>query len=196
MDIASAGTNTFDPPSKAPHLPNGVLLTPLALKPDSRGSLTEIFRQSWETGISPVQWNAVHSASHVMRGFHLHSRHSDYLLLLSGRMLLALRDLRPDSSTHGLSIVLDLKGSSPAAVTIPPGVGHAFYFPEPSFHIYAVDEYWHQEDELGCRWDDETLELPWSIKEPLLSERDEKAGTCKQMVDDYLRQKSRDAKKA
>ena len=35
---------------------------------DARGSLTELFRDEWGTGIQPVQWNASHSAPNVLRG--------------------------------------------------------------------------------------------------------------------------------
>lgn len=190
MDRDSTGPSGINGPAIAGQLPNGVIITPLAPHSDERGTLSELFRANWDTNISPVQWNGVHSGSNVLRGFHLHVRHADYLVTISGRMLLGLQDFRPDSPTHTLAVVLDLKGSEPAAVTIPPGVGHAFYFPEPSVHIYAVDEYWAHDDELGCRWDDEQLTLPWEIEAPLLSPKDTQAGTCREMVEKYLRQKS------
>jgi len=39
-------------------------------------------------------------------------------------------------------------------------------------HIYAVSHYWDVDDELGCRWNDPDLEIPWSPEDPLLSPRD------------------------
>ncbi|MFN4230371.1 dTDP-4-dehydrorhamnose 3,5-epimerase family protein [Parvibaculum sp.] len=175
-------------PAQADRLPDGVLIAPLELHEDERGCLAEIYRRSWPTVISPVQWNAVHSRPGTLRGFHLHVRHSDYLVTVSGRMLLALRDVRPESPTHELSAVLDLRGDRPLGVTIPPGVGHAFYFPEPSFLVYSVDEYWSPLDELGCHWNDDALQLPWSVEDPVLSPRDREAGSYKEMVEEFLRQ--------
>lgn len=179
-------------PAIGPLIPDGVIVTPLHIHADERGAFTEIFRESWNTATAPVQWNAVHSVPNALRGFHLHIRHSDYLVVLSGRILLALRDIRPLSRTRGLSAVLDLKGSHPSGITIPPGVGHAFYFPEPSVHAYAVSEYWSLDDELGCRWDDPGLKLAWTIESPILSPRDANAGSLHEMVELYLASTSPD----
>ena len=79
----------------AMNLPDGVALRPLTMSRDSRGSFTELFRDEWETGLSPVQWNAVSSEPGTLRGVHLHTRHDDYLTTLKGRASVGLRDLRP-----------------------------------------------------------------------------------------------------
>jgi dTDP-4-dehydrorhamnose 3,5-epimerase len=50
-------------------------------------------------------------------------------------------------------------------------------FHEPSLHIYAVTHYFDPADELGCRWDDPDLAIPWPERPRLVSERDEAAGT-------------------
>lgn len=140
---------------------------------DDRGGFTELFRDEWATGVSPVQWNAVRSAAGVLRGVHCHPLHADALTVPAGRMRLGLSDLRRESPTSGLACVLELRAEAMALVTIPPGVAHGFYFPEPSLHIYAVDRTWDPADELGCRWDDLGLGIDWGpIGQPLLSPRD------------------------
>jgi dTDP-4-dehydrorhamnose 3,5-epimerase len=153
-------------------LPSGVSLHRLTSHADARGSLTEIFREAWGTGVSPVQWNAVSSEAGVLRGVHIHIKHADYLILLKGRAAIGLRDLRPGSPTAGATALVELRGTELSALTIPPGVAHGFYFDEPSTHIYAVSEYWDLADELGCHWADPALEIPWPPISPLLSERD------------------------
>ena len=139
---------------------------------DPRGAVTEVFRESWETGIAPVQWNVVRSEAGVLRGVHVHVRHDDYLILLDGRALVGLRDLRPHSPTSGRTCLFEMRGDELAALTIPPGVAHGFYFPEAAVHLYAVSEYWDPADELGCHWADPALEIPWPAEPAILSTRD------------------------
>ena len=102
-------------------------------------------------------------------------------------MSLGMRDIRPESPTCGLAVIIELDSDTLQAVAIPPGVAHGFYFPRPSTHLYAVSEYWNMADELGCRWNDPALGLDWkSSAHPLLSERDEAAGSMDEMVSTYV----------
>src|SRR5262249_12885831 len=137
-----------------------------------RGELTEIFRRAWDLSPEIVQWNAVASRAHAMRGVHLHVQHDDYLVVLQGRMLLGLHDLRDASPTAGCSALVELATSTSQVAFVPHGVAHGFYFPEPTYHVYGVTHYWDPADELGCRWDDPELAIPWPRIAPTLSPRD------------------------
>ena len=53
-------------------LPAGVVVRPLESHVDDRGTFTELYRQEWATGVSPIQWNAVRSDGGVLRGVHVH----------------------------------------------------------------------------------------------------------------------------
>jgi len=167
----------------APVLPEGVTLVRLSPHADDRGVFTELFRESWKTGFVAAQWNAVHSAPNVLRGVHVHRRHVDYLTLVVGRATIGLHDLRADSPTtrHGATIVLD--SHEPAALVIPVGVAHGFYFHEQSVHVYAVSHEFDPTDELGCRWDDPALEIAWPCETPLISVRDRDLGTLSDLRD-------------
>jgi dTDP-4-dehydrorhamnose 3,5-epimerase len=156
-------------------LPAGVALRDLQGHPDHRGRFTEVFRREWDTGIDPVQWNVVSSAARVLRGVHVHRRHSDYFILLSGRASIGLRDLRPSSRSAGLATVVELQAGALQALTIPPGVAHGFYFHEPSMHLYSVSRYFDASDELGCLWADPDLGIPWNPVDPIVSPRDASA---------------------
>jgi dTDP-4-dehydrorhamnose 3,5-epimerase len=158
-------------------LPEGAELRGLDPHRDSRGTFTELFREEWEMGVVPVQWNAVRSEAGVLRGVHVHLRHSDCLAVPIGRATVGLHDTRPWSTTASLVTTLELGEHRPAALSIPPGVAHGFYFHEPSLHVYAVSHYWDPADELGCRWDDPDLGIPWPEQPRLLSARDESLGT-------------------
>ena len=108
----------------------------------------------------------------MLRGVHVHLLHDDYLILLAGRASIGLKDLRPDSPTAGLATVVELDGELLQALSIPPGVAHGFYFREPSQHLYAVSRYFDRADELGCRWNDPELAIPWPTTEAITSARD------------------------
>jgi dTDP-4-dehydrorhamnose 3,5-epimerase len=164
------------------NLPDGVALLPLTMNRDSRGSFTELFRDEWETGLSPVQWNAVSSEPGTLRGVHVHIRHDDYLTVLKGRACVGLRDLRRGSPTEALSVLLELTEDPLTAILIPHGVAHGFYFPEPSLHLYAVTKYWDVEDELACLWSDPQLAIPWPAEPTLVSERDANAPSLAQLL--------------
>ena len=167
-------------------VPEGVVVRSLPPHPDSRGILVEIYRESWDLGCRPVQLNVVSSASGVLRGVHVHVRHADHLVVVAGRMVLGLHDLRPWSTTAGVSQLLEITADSFHAVVIPPGVAHGFYFPVPSMHVYGVSHYWDLADEMSCRWDADELGLAWPTGSPILSERDAAAGGYKAFEDKFL----------
>jgi dTDP-4-dehydrorhamnose 3,5-epimerase len=157
-------------------LPAGVTLVALTPHADERGVFTELYRSSWEPGVEPVQWNAVRSEANVLRGVHVHRRHTDYLTVVSGSATIGLHDLRPGSPTEGVGTTVRLEPGEPAALVIPAGVAHGFYFHEPSIHVYAVSHEFDPADELGCRWDDPELAIAWPCVEPFTSRRDHELG--------------------
>jgi dTDP-4-dehydrorhamnose 3,5-epimerase len=158
-------------------LPDGVTVRRLVPNIDLRGNLVEVYREEWGDDWRVMQFNAVISGPGVLRGMHVHATHFDYIVLLSGRMLLALHDLRPTSPTVRLSSMTELAGEAPAGVTIPAGVAHGLYFPEQSVVLYGLSRHWDQTDELLCRWDAEEFKLAWPTRAPILSERDSTAGS-------------------
>jgi dTDP-4-dehydrorhamnose 3,5-epimerase len=165
---------------------DGVVVLPLTAHHDARGNLVEIYREHWNLGDRPVQFNAVTNAAGVLRGVHAHVRHVDYLFVATGSMVLGLHDIRPWSPTAGASWQFKLDATTPRAVVIPPGVAHGFYFPEPSLHLYGVSQYWDAKDELGCAWNCPELGIAWPTDNPTLSERDIEAPDYDAFVGAFL----------
>lgn len=161
----------------------GVRLQSFKTHEDDRGAFTEVYRREWPTGLEPVQWNLVRSEARVLRGVHVHLRHSDYLTLASGRAVVGLRDLRPGSPTEGEAGLVEMTGDRMEGLTIPVGVAHGFLFLEPSTHVYAVSHYWDPADELGCHWADPALQLDWPIASPRLSPRDRSLGPLSDLLE-------------
>jgi dTDP-4-dehydrorhamnose 3,5-epimerase len=166
----------------------GVVLRPLDLLPDNRGSFVETYRQEWFPESPPLkQYQFLTSGPGVLRGFHVHAMHHDYLCASSGAFLLGLRDMRPWSSTAGQAVSLVLDASEPAVIHIPPGVGHGFFFNQPCNCLLGVSHYYDPEDELACRWDDPELGVDWrEAVDPKLSERDRTAGSYVEMQEQLL----------
>jgi dTDP-4-dehydrorhamnose 3,5-epimerase len=163
-----------------------VRLTRLDMHSDARGSFTEFFRDEWAMGVSPCQWNVAISRANVLRGAHVHLRHSDYLVVVRGRLSVGLFDLRPGSRTYTRSALIELSGERLTGLSIPPGVMHGFYAHESSVHIYGVDAYYDPEDELGCNWADPDLGIAWPCSAPKLSPRDRDAGSLAEVQAQYL----------
>ena len=151
----------------------GVRIFPLTTHVDDRGTFTEVFRESWVGPPHFVQWNAVTSRAGTLRGVHAHRRHSDYLIVVTGHMWLGLADLRPDADPAAANAMVSLDASTPQGVVIPTGVAHGFLFSHDSMHVYGVSEYHSEADELGCRWDDPGLALPWPAAPKYVSARDQ-----------------------
>jgi len=152
----------------------GVDLQELNEARDKRGSFTETFADHWEVGISPTQWSMVRSERHVLRGLHIHQRHNEYFCLIEGHCLVGLYDARPTSSTFQHYALYELFGTDLKAVIFPAGLLHGWYFYTPSIHLQAVSESYSNygyDDNLGCRWDDPFLNIPWGISNPVLSKR-------------------------
>lgn len=143
-------------------------------KKDDRGSFSEIFQNYWKTPIKPVQWSVVKSNAGVFRGMHFHKRHDEYFSLLSGHCLVGLKDIRPNSPTEGIFSLYELHEKDMAAIIFPRGLLHGWYFYESSVHLQSVSEAYAdyaKNDNLGCHWNAPDLDIPWPMKEVILSKR-------------------------
>jgi dTDP-4-dehydrorhamnose 3,5-epimerase len=93
-------------------------------------------------------------------------------------MFAAYVDVRPDSPTFGKYETFnfdndDLK-STHKAIFIPAGIGNSVCVTgeTPVNYFYALDRYWEKGNEQGIAWDDPDLNIPWPVKNPIISERD------------------------
>jgi len=142
--------------------------------PDSRGSFTEVFVKKWGTILDPVQHSVVKSEAEVLRGMHFHRRHDEYFCLIKGHCYLGLKDMREASVTYLEHALYELHENDPATLIFPKGVLHGWYFSRDSIHLQAVSEAYSDygsDDNLGCRWNDPELQIPWPFEKAVLSER-------------------------
>lgn len=154
---------------------------------DARGSFRELWRASGSVDLEPrwtgaegarfVQANLSTSAVGVLRGLHYHRRQLDRWIVVSGRALVALVDVRPAVAGTGPAVVETRELVADGTVTIPTGVAHGFLALEALELVYLVTNEYDGSDELGFAWDDPAVQVPWPAcptadGRPILSERD------------------------
>lgn len=95
---------------------------------DGRGWLVELYREDELTdALHPVMAYVSQTEPGVARGPHEHVDQTDYFAFIGpGDFELILWDARVGSPTHGLQTRMVCGQSNPCAVTIPPGVVHAY----------------------------------------------------------------------
>lgn len=151
---------------------------------DERGTFTEVFSTEWSDAFDAQQWSIVESRRNVFRGLHLHRRHHECFLLLNGRACIGLYDLRDESSTAGGYALYELSDAKKVLILFPPGILHGWYFHTESMHLQGVTETYNSyqaDDNLGCRWDDEDLAIPWPFSSPILSFRAERFPSLREL---------------
>jgi dTDP-4-dehydrorhamnose 3,5-epimerase len=142
---------------------------------DERGSVCELFRVDWETGLEPLQWHALSSRAGTIRGMHLHARHADYKLVVAGRETLVLKDLRHGSATEGNAVALELSAEQLTSILVPPGVAHGIYSWMDSVTLVGSSALYDPEDEFEFSWADPALGVEWPAEPAYLSTRDRNA---------------------
>lgn len=166
---------------------DGVLLVRLEAHADERGRFLETFRAEWLEGRPPmVQGNRSDSRRGVLRGLHYHRRQADYWYAPTGRIFVAMHDLRRGSPTSGAGQTLEIGDDAQTGVYIPPGVAHGFQALTDATLTYLVDHYYDGADELGLAWDDPAAAIPWPLADPILSPRDAANPKLDDIADDDL----------
>ena len=138
---------------------DGVVVKPLKRFTDSRGWLTELFREDeLPEGFSPVMGYVSLTHPGVARGPHEHVNQTDGFAFLSGQYEVTLWENRP--GRHPAKFVVACGEANPLFLTVPPGVVHAYRnigegdaivlnFPNQLYAGYgkkdAVDEIRHEE---------------------------------------------------
>lgn len=158
----------------------GLKIVRLKLFHDSRGFFTERFHQSgFEQAGLPwqfVQDNHSRSLPGVLRGLHFQHTPSQGKLVgvIRGRIWDVAVDVRPHSSTFGKHHALELNDRNGLLFWIPEGFAHGFCVlgDEPADVFYKVDRHYSPGGDVGIRFDDPDIQIPWPIQDPILSDRD------------------------
>lgn len=149
---------------------------------DSRGFFTEVTKSLVlkSSGIMSqfVQDNRSRSIPKVIRGMHaqLGPAQAKLVSCLRGSIFDVIVDIRPESATFGKFEGVTLKEDDGVSLYVPIGFAHGFCVlgDQPADVFYKVSAEWSPTSEVGVRFDDPTLKIPWPVSNPIVSEKDRK----------------------
>jgi len=160
---------------------------------DKRGWFYELWNKERyaEIGIKEdfVQDNISFSCKGVLRGLHYQKPYTQGKLVsvLEGEVWDVVVDLRRSSSTFGKWQGFTLTGEKKEQLFSPKGFAHGFCVISETalFHYKCTDKY-SSESEHGIIWNDKTLNIPWPVKDPIISEKDKTYPGFIDLMDDVL----------
>lgn len=160
-------------------IPDIILITPKVF-PDSRGFFYENFQKSafLSNGINQqfVQDNFSHSTKGVLRGLHYQKSpkaQAKLLTVIKGEIFDVAVDIRKNSPTYGQWISEILSEKNHNSLYVPEGFAHGFCVLSDDVDVlYKVGNEYSHKDERGIIWNDSSLNIPWPIENPIISEQD------------------------
>jgi dTDP-4-dehydrorhamnose 3,5-epimerase len=153
---------------------------------DDRGTFREWFLAEFDgdenfPSFKVRQANTSISKIGVVRGLHFSSESDGQAKIVtctSGKVLDAIVDLRPSSSSFGQHVTVELDASEGTAVFISKGLGHGFQsLRDNSAITYLLDMPYVREKEFAINPLDPSISIPWQSLDPILSDRDKFAPT-------------------
>ena len=166
----------------------GVLIVEPKVFGDNRGFFKETFQAERyaEAGIDLpfVQDNHSRSQKGVLRGLHLQKTRPQGKLVSCPRGVVydVAVDVNPESATFGQYVGVELTEDNHRQLWIPPGYAHGFcVLSDVADFQYKCTDLYFPEDEDPCGTEFEPFTIDWPIKDPALSEKDQKLSTLAQI---------------
>ena len=151
---------------------------------DQRGSFINIFRENnnffkeiWgDRKIRQINIsNTLKKGS--IRGLHLQKdpyEEAKLIQCIDGKVWDVALDLRKDSKTFLEFFFLELSPQKNNSIIIPEGCAHGFQALEDNSKlIYIHSNHWIKDAEIGYRWNDPKIKIPWPLKASIISEKDQ-----------------------
>lgn len=162
---------------------DGVLVLQPKIFEDTRGQFFESFnKKELEEMLNRelyfVQDNHSISKRGVLRGLHFQAgerAQAKIVRVVSGRVQDVVVDLRPNSTTYGEYISMELNANDRTMIFLPRGMAHGFLaLEENTEFLYKCDNYYDPDSERGIRYNDSTIGISWQLAddELILSEKD------------------------
>lgn len=149
----------------------GVVVIKPRIFEDERGYFFESFSQrEFDEKVCPIRFvqdNESKSAYGVIRGLHFQREpyaQSKLVRCVKGKVLDVAVDIRPDSTTYGRHVAVELSEENHLQLFIPKGFAHGFaVLSEEAVFQYKCDEFYHPESEGGINLADKSLGIDWKI---------------------------------
>jgi len=168
----------------------GVLIVHPAVHHDGRGFFLETYHADRyrEHGITEpfVQDNQSRSVAGTLRGLHLQLQRPQGKLIrvIEGEVFDVAVDVRRGSPTFGRWVAVTLSADNFKQCYIPRGFAHGFYVVSPVAQVeYKCTDFYDPSSEIGIRWNDPALNIPWPSADPILSDRDRRHPPLASVID-------------
>ena len=173
-------------------LPGLLLIEPVFFG-DQRGYFLQTWqaREYLEAGIpdSFVQDNLSLSQKGTLRGLHYQKPNTQgkLVFVLKGEVWDVAVDLRVGSPTFGKWEAVFLKGETHNQLYVPPGFAHGFcVLSDEALFTYKCTDFYAPRNEHGILWNDPDLDIPWPVKDPILSSKDAQYPRLKEIRESLL----------
>jgi len=160
---------------------------------DARGFFMELWNRNHysEAGLNVqfVQDNLSRPSRGTLRGLHFQNPHAQGKLLqaLEGEVFDVAVDLRRSSPTFGQWHGVFLSAENKRQFFVPAGFAHGFLVTSDSaLFYYKCTETYSPRHEFVIRWDDPDIGIKWPSERPLLSDKDAKAPSLRDLSADSL----------
>ena len=145
---------------------------------DKRGYLRETFRNNlFYNKRFPFDVMSF-SKKNVLRGLHIQSNKSQakIITVTYGKIFDVVVDLRKKSKNFGKYFSIIISDKSDFSLYIPAGFAHGFMCLSKTCTVnYKCSNYRDAYSEKTLNWDDETINIKWPHKKPILSDKDKNA---------------------
>lgn len=154
-----------------------LLIEPPTLFKDLRGGFVELYNELLykEAGITAdfIQDDISFSSKNVLRGIHGDNVTWKLVSCLYGEIFFVVLNHNKDSREFGKWQSMILSQENRLQVLIPPGFGngHLVLSQNAIFH-YKQSTYYDRSKQFTILWNDPKLNIPWPIKNPIVSLRD------------------------
>jgi dTDP-4-dehydrorhamnose 3,5-epimerase len=160
----------------------GIIIIEPDVHRDARGFFLESYHAEkyGQAGIEAnfVQDNHSFSQQGTLRGLHMQLRHPQAKLVrvIRGQIWDVAVDVRRGSPTFLRHFGIELSEENCRQLYIAEGLAHGFVVTSQEAEIeYKCGDFYDPDDELSIAWNDAELDIPWPIKTPTLSKKDQAA---------------------
>ena len=115
------------------------------------------------------------SKKNTLRGLHFQRKkqQAKIITVAYGKILDVVVDLRKKSKTYGKHFSIEISHNSDFSLFIPRGFAHGFMCLSKTCAVYyKCTNYRDKNSETTIKWNDETLNIKWPLKKPILSKKD------------------------
>ena len=173
---------------KKMQIPDVILIKPKIFE-DERGFFMETYKKEdfEKAGIKGnfIQDNHSKSKYGVLRGLHFQKEpyaQAKIVRCIRGIIYDVAVDIRKNSPYFGKYVGVILSEFNKYQLYIPKGFAHGFVVLSNEAEVtYKVDNVYAPDYESGLIWDDPSINIEWPIDEPVISEKDKKWLTLKEL---------------